>query len=39
VEISPKLYFQTDNSWKESKNKTIFVTLAWLVNFGMFEKI
>jgi hypothetical protein len=33
------LYLQVDNSWKESKNKTIFATLAWLVQIGCFEEI
>ena len=30
---------QADNSWKESKNRTIFATLAWLVHINMFADI
>ena len=30
---------QADNSWKESKNRCIFVTLAWFVYIGWFEEV
>ena len=33
------LYLQVDNSWKESKNKIIFTTLAWLIHIGCFEEV
>lgn len=33
------LIIQVDNSWKESKNKVIFATLAWFVHIGLFSRI
>ena len=33
------LIIQADNSWKESKNRVIFATLAWFVHLGLFSRI
>ena len=33
------LIIQVDNSWKESKNRIIFATLAWFVHIGLFSRI
>jgi hypothetical protein len=33
------LIIQADNSWKESKNRIIFATLAWFVHLGLFNRV